>query len=468
LREAVRLNPADREGKGTLAKAAVAAGDLDTARSYLDRDTAGDDPVLLMALVDIELRSGNLAAARELLPQILANHRELRSRAIDLGWALADGNHEAAFVCIESAVNAAIAARDFEDAAAVLQEFVTRLPGQVKALLKLIEVCVDGSLEATLFEAQAQLTDAYLAAGQAAEARAVAEDLIAREPWEPVHIERFRRALVMLRVPDPDAVIAERLSGQTPFMVTDPFAGAKEHEPISPEPGPPAASEPARPQPAVASEPHAPPDRSHQAPTSVAPDEHDEAPPPPRPAPPRKRPLGAMEIDLTSVLGDLDGAPAPPVAPVPVASQPRENLDEVFQDFRDGATRQEAADQSAQQMTLAKTYLEIGMADEAIEPLRAAARSPRQRFEAGLLLAGLYKQRGDTAHAVEWLERAAEVPAPTEDAGRSLLYDLGVTLEAAGETSRALAVFLELQADAGDYRDVEARVARLARVQTGG
>ena len=45
---------------------------------------------------------------------------------------------------------------------------------------------------------------------------------------------------------------------------------------------------------------------------------------------------------------------------------------------------------------------------------------------------------------------------------------LGVTLEEAGETARALGVFLELQADAEDYRDVSERAERLARVQTGG
>ena len=71
------------------------------------------------------------------------------------------------------------------------------------------------------------------------------------------------------------------------------------------------------------------------------------------------------------------------------------------------------------------------------------------------------------AHAIEWLERAAEVPAPTAEDGRALLYDLGCMLEAIGETARALAVFLELQADAGEYRDVAARTDRLARVQTG-
>ena len=65
-------------------------------------------------------------------------------------------------------------------------------------------------------------------------------------------------------------------------------------------------------------------------------------------------------------------------------------------------------------------------------------------------------------------ECAAEAPAPTAEEGRALLYDLGVTLEETGETARALAVFLELQADAGDYRDVSRRIDRLARVRTGG
>ena len=44
------------------------------------------------------------------------------------------------------------------------------MPGHIPALLKLVEVCVDGGLESAMYEAQEQLTDAYLAAGQAAEA----------------------------------------------------------------------------------------------------------------------------------------------------------------------------------------------------------------------------------------------------------------------------------------------------------
>ena len=46
--------------------------------------------------------------------------------------------------------------------------------------------------------------------------------------------------------------------------------------------------------------------------------------------------------------------------------------------------------------------------------------------------------------------------------------DLGVMLDESAEVARALAVFLELQADAGDYRDVPSRIDRLALVQSGG
>ena len=119
-------------------------------------------------------------------------------------------------------------------------------------------------------------------------------------------------------------------------------------------------------------------------------------------------------------------------------------------------------------MKLASTYMEMGMLDDAISSLKTAARSPSHRFEAASMLGRLYMRRGETAPAIEWLERAAEEPAGTPTDGRALLYDLGVMLDDSGEIARSLAVFLELQADAGDYRDVPVRIDRLARVQSGG
>ena len=146
--------------------------------------------------------------------------------------------------------------------------------------------------------------------------------------------------------------------------------------------------------------------------------------------------------------------------------EPSKKLDQAFARIRTDAETD--ADFSTQHMTLARTYLEIGMVEEAITSLQTAVRSPRQRFEAAASLGRVYQQRGEHALAIEWLERAAEVEAPTAEEGRQLLYELGALLDEVGETSRALAVFLELQADAGDYRDVPTRIDRLARVQTGG
>jgi len=440
LRESVRLNPSDLEGRGMLAKAALAAGDIETVRTYLDQKTAAEDPTLLYALADIELRSGQLDRAREILPKLLSLNHESRRSVIDLAWDLSPSAPEAAFVCVDGVVDAAVGAREFEEAAAVLQEFVSRQAAHIPALLKLVEVCVDGGLEATMYEAQTQLADAYLAGGQAPEARAIAEDLVAREPWEPAHIDRFRRALVMLRVSEPDTVIAERLSGATPFVARDHFSSAVEAPAIPPQAVEPSPVAPT-PSPAVAS---AQPNATVNTASGSA-----------------KSAQRAGEIDLSSALGDLEESDQQrPPRPA--------SLGDVFKGMRKDTPHGEGVDQSAQHMKLARTYLEMGMLQEATASLKIAARSPRQRFEAAAILGRLYRDHGEITDAIEWFERAAEATVPSPDEGHALLYDLGLALEDAGETARALAVFLELQANAGEYRDVADRADRLARVQAGG
>ena len=82
------------------------------------------------------------------------------------------------------------------------------------------------------------------------------------------------------------------------------------------------------------------------------------------------------------------------------------------------------------------------------------------------MLAKMFLAAGDYVHAIEWYELAVEASAPTPMAHYALLYDLASVLEANGESARALAVLLELQAEAGDYRDVSSRLEQL-KVQMG-
>jgi len=422
-------DPDDLEVRAGLAQAFARSGDLEGARRFLTPETAGHSALLWMTLAEIELRSGRLDEGRAAVTQAIMLDLTQREAAVALGCRLAEVSADAAYVAIEAVADAALEEGDFAAAAAALHELVTRVGDHIVALMRLVEVCVDGGLEATMYSAQAQLADAYLGAGRGLEARIISEDLVAREPWDRANIERFRRALVMLGEKEPDAVIADRLSGDSPFMVTDKL-DLNEGLDLN--------------------------DGTEFAATS------------PSPAPAGQGETAEVSLDLdvsevadgVELVVDLD-------APAVESPAPR-SLDQVFRSLRDESGRDSAEEAAAEQYRLALTYRDMGMVDDAIESLQAAARSPRQRFDAASLLGHLLLERGESEGAVEWLERAAEAPAPTQDAGRALLYDLAETLEKVGEGARALAVFVELDADSPGYRDVTGRIDRLSKVQARG
>ena len=170
-------------------------------------------------------------------------------------------------------------------------------------------------------------------------------------------------------------------------------------------------------------------------------------------------------VDSDSPVGDpVAATPASAPPPTRLVGAPR-SLDQVFRQMRDEVGRDSAEEAATEQFGLATTYRELGMIDDAIQALKTAARSPRHRFDAASMLGALYLERDDTEHAIEWFEKAAESPAPTPDAGRALLYDLADTLEKVGEPARALAVFVDLEAESGGYRDVAGRVDHLSKAR---
>ena len=170
-----------------------------------------------------------------------------------------------------------------------------------------------------------------------------------------------------------------------------------------------------------------------------------------------------LDVDLGDILPVI-GAISPPRPP----DEPPPALDTVFAQMRTRVTEQPEMATATNIYERGLEHVLHGRIAEAVEDLEAAARAPLYRFTAAAQLGRLYIERSELRAAVDWLERAAEAPAPTPDEAFSLLYDLADTLERLGESGRALAVLMELDADAAGYRDVRERIEELSRDQGGG
>jgi tetratricopeptide (TPR) repeat protein len=437
LAELLDLDPADDEIRNRLARAAMETGDDDALEALLTPAAAGDNPRLLLMLAKRELLAGQLDAGRAALTRLFSTTSAHAEAGIAMACGLADHGHvDAAYLCTDLIADVALLDLNPGGAAAALRAFSDRVPTHVAALLKLVEICVDGNLEEFLIDAQARLADAYLGTGRATEARVIAEDLMVRRPSVPENVTRFRRALEQLGEPDPDAIIASLLTGEESFGPYDTSV-----ELVVPSPS-------SEPQPVAVVE-------TDTGPVSAlaAEDPADDV-----------LVIESVEIDLSGALADLQAA-VPVRAPTPTADNADDrDIDAVFADMRD---RMAQADEAEAQLRRATTHLDAGRIDKGIADLESAAKTPVVRFRAASALGRLYVRRGELPRGIEWLERAAEAPAPTDEEGYGLLFELADALEHLGEGARALAILMELEAHAPGYRDVAKRVDRLARAQTG-
>jgi tetratricopeptide (TPR) repeat protein len=347
------------------------------APAAASRDDVPEDPSTLFTAATNELASGNELQGRAALMRALTldptRHGDVVRIALDLA---AEGRIETAFGCIDVAADAALLASNWAQAIETLQTFVRAAP-HIPALVKLVELCVDASLDGPLRSAQTQLADAYLDTGRGAEARVIAEDLLEHDPDCEAHAQRVRRAMELLGAPDAERTVSDVRGRRRTSDVSELDAyGNSEVSPAS----------------------------------------------------------GDMEIDLSEVLAGIgDG--------------PQEHANDPY----DRALK----------------HLGEGRMDEGMADLREATRASHTRAKAAAELGRLHIRRGELEAAVEWLEHAADGPAASPEEGFAVLYELADTLERLGESARALAILVELDADAGGYRDVRLRIEQLARAQPG-
>ncbi len=472
LADAAEIDPFDADLRNRLAREFVSAGQPNRARAYLSAETAGDDPDLLLALATIEFAEGREHDARTAMARVLALAPEREADVAHLADELITGGRvESAYACVDAITDAALLKDDIPRAVAVLQKFVEQGP-HIPALAKLVAIAADAKMGEALRPAQEQLADAYLTASMGDEARVVAEDLVRTDPASDAHADRLRRALVMLGVTDSEQVIVRVRAGTARetedddlLPMEDPdfsdVATGIDDAAVLPE-----VDVFVYPESAIRNAPHPSLDLSLEPS-----DEMPGAAQDPTIYGDSAVTLEASEIDLSGALSGLMSSaldiPGQTDESPPDAAEPAEDIEDVFAQMRATSAREQQASAALGQYEQALQYLDQGLVKEAITELEGAAKVPMLRFRAAAQLGRVYLEGGDIATGVEWLERAAEAPAPTPDEGHAVLYDLAAALQTHGESSRALAILMELDADADGFRDVRDRIAQLTRAQTG-
>jgi tetratricopeptide (TPR) repeat protein len=210
----------------------------------------------------------------------------------------------------------------------------------------------------------------------------------------------------------------------------------------------------------------------------------DLAPPPapePRPAS-RPAPPAPAEKSRRPAAAEVVAASAPPAAPAQVApmvstpapqvtAEALNQLSEVFQEFRNDIG-EEGSDENEDLEThynLGIAYREMGLLDEAIGEFQKVAKAVQKgkpfpyAMNCSTLLAVSFADKGEPKIAALWYQRALDTPGLDQEAVLALRYDLGISLEQAGESNAALDSFRQVYAMNIDYRDVADHIATLQR-----
>lgn len=154
---------------------------------------------------------------------------------------------------------------------------------------------------------------------------------------------------------------------------------------------------------------------------------------------------------------------------VPEPQAELNQLAEVFQEFRSelGELGEEQDEDLETHYNLGIAYREMGLLDEAIGEFQKVAQAVqkgkpfRYVMNCATLLALSFRDKGEPKIASLWYQRALEVPGLDQETVMALRYDLGISLEMAGEAEAALDCFRQVYATNIDYRDVADRIATL-------
>jgi len=157
-------------------------------------------------------------------------------------------------------------------------------------------------------------------------------------------------------------------------------------------------------------------------------------------------------------------------SPPEITEESLNELAEVFQEFRSelGELGEEDEDLETH-YNLGIAYREMGLLDEAIGEFQKVAKAVqkgkpfRYTMNCSTMLGLSFMDKGEPNIAALWYRRALEVPGLEDETVLALRYDLGLALDAAGDSTAALDCFRQVYAANIEYRDVADRISTLQR-----
>jgi tetratricopeptide (TPR) repeat protein len=182
FRDAYRRDPSDLGSAAVLAREYLRDGDLNTAVEFLTPQIIGTEPAARTAAIDLFFHAGRIDTALAMAKQLVNDTADGPDRVAELACSLAGETAETAYALAELALDRWATQGTWDSAIATLELFGAAAPSFAPALVRLVEVAVDGDRMDAADRAQEMLASAYLSTGNTNEALAIAHDLFERDP----------------------------------------------------------------------------------------------------------------------------------------------------------------------------------------------------------------------------------------------------------------------------------------------
>ncbi len=139
------------------------------------------------------------------------------------------------------------------------------------------------------------------------------------------------------------------------------------------------------------------------------------------------------------------------------------SVDEVLSQFKKGIAQTVPEDDAATRYDLGCAYRDMGLLDDAVGEFRFAARAPTKAADALYLIGVTRAEQGQHSDAIAALRAAVLVPNATKTQRAASHYQLGVTLDDAGDAVSAQVALKLAKVDGHSAADLDRRISALVQ-----